>query len=55
MEGVLNETDDAKFRILENCLKGKKNGKVLFSEAKRSENVLELVLTDVYGPIETRT
>ena len=50
-EGILHDLDFSDFYTCIDCIKGKLTAKVRNTGANRSDNVLELIHTDICGPI----
>ena len=50
VEGMSNSSLD--FDFYENCVHGKQNGVSFPSSGKRVKNILELVHSDVFGPVK---
>jgi len=50
-EGILHDLDFSDFDTCVDCIKGKLTAKVRNTGANRSDNVLELIHTDICGPI----
>ena len=50
-EGIMHDLDFSDFDTCVDCIKGKLTAKVRNTGANRSDNVLELIHTDIYGPI----